>query len=356
MNKNKMLRLASVLLILTLLTTSIIGGTFAMYVTTDQARDTARVAKWGVVVTTSGSLYSDAYADATSSSGNLPTAWTNSGSGISVAATTANDNVVAPGTKSYDGGLSFGISGNPEVAVDVKTSITAEDIYLKAGTYGVLVPAVVKDMESLREIVKANNADGVYWSNGSDYTKVDDNDAYDGGRTYFVLANKVTLAADYFPVVYTLKDSGSSASAKTAVGIAEKLADAVKSGTPATESAVYKATYAEISQRFNANTDLGTKGPNLKDEKLTWEWEYTDDKGSKDLADTILGDLIAARGASPAVDYVVVSVGADGSVKALTFATDADDYTVKSGTGDAALVVANLRTKFDISLTVTQVD
>ena len=47
MKKNRMLRLASALLILTLLTTSVIGGTFAKYVSTGSVSDTARVAKWG---------------------------------------------------------------------------------------------------------------------------------------------------------------------------------------------------------------------------------------------------------------------------------------------------------------------
>lgn len=47
MKKNKMMRLASLLLVAVLLTTSIIGGTFAKYVTTYEAEDAARVAYWG---------------------------------------------------------------------------------------------------------------------------------------------------------------------------------------------------------------------------------------------------------------------------------------------------------------------
>ena len=48
MKKNKMMRLASVLLVLTLLSTSVISGTFAKYTNTTQANDVARVAKWDV--------------------------------------------------------------------------------------------------------------------------------------------------------------------------------------------------------------------------------------------------------------------------------------------------------------------
>ena len=48
MKKNKMMRLASCLLVLVMLSTSMISGTFAKYVTTGSAEDTARVAKFGV--------------------------------------------------------------------------------------------------------------------------------------------------------------------------------------------------------------------------------------------------------------------------------------------------------------------
>lgn len=47
MRKNKMMRAASGLLVATLLTTSVISGTFAKYTTTTSGHDTARVAYWG---------------------------------------------------------------------------------------------------------------------------------------------------------------------------------------------------------------------------------------------------------------------------------------------------------------------
>ena len=47
MMKNKMMRLASVLLVAVLLSTCAISGTFAKYVNTSSGNDTARVAKWG---------------------------------------------------------------------------------------------------------------------------------------------------------------------------------------------------------------------------------------------------------------------------------------------------------------------
>lgn len=47
MKKNKMMRLASVLLVLVLMTTCVIGGTFAKYTTSATSSDSARVAYWG---------------------------------------------------------------------------------------------------------------------------------------------------------------------------------------------------------------------------------------------------------------------------------------------------------------------
>ena len=50
MKKNKMMRLASFLLVAVLLSTCAISGTFAKYVTTKASSDTARVAKWAFTV------------------------------------------------------------------------------------------------------------------------------------------------------------------------------------------------------------------------------------------------------------------------------------------------------------------
>lgn len=47
MKKNKMMRVASALLVAVLLTTCAISGTFAKYTTSTGSEDTARVAKWG---------------------------------------------------------------------------------------------------------------------------------------------------------------------------------------------------------------------------------------------------------------------------------------------------------------------
>jgi len=363
MKKNKALRTASALLVMVLLTTSVIGSTFAKYVTSGSASDTARVAKWGVAITASGSLYSNAYARSNAANGNLPAAWTKNNNtlanGISVATAAGTEgNIVAPGTKSYDNGLSFGISGKPEVAVTVKTTIEAEDIYLKAGTYGMLVPAVVGDTESLQKFVAANG-DRVYGFKNHTYTKLSDTSTYENGTKYYVLTDKVTFTKDYFPVKYTLTGSTDCVDVK-AVEAAAALANAVKAGSNNTvtgSDAAYKASYPSISADFAANTDLGAEtaaaGMGFGKENLKWEWAFEDAAiADKDLKDTILGDLIAVRGAAADPGYVVVAVDA-GAVTALDVSDTEDDYTVKGKNG---AVVANLRTQFAINIEVTQLD
>ena len=62
MRKNKMMRLASALLVAVLLSTCAISGTFAKYVSEATATDTARVAKWGWGSTTiTLDLFDDTY-------------------------------------------------------------------------------------------------------------------------------------------------------------------------------------------------------------------------------------------------------------------------------------------------------
>lgn len=102
MKQNKIFRLSAILLVLTLLSTCVISGTFAKYTTSGSATDTARVAKWGVTVTATGNeAFDKEYSN---------------GSIISVQSSTT-DNVIAPGTT---GDLcSLKITGTPEVAVSV---------------------------------------------------------------------------------------------------------------------------------------------------------------------------------------------------------------------------------------------
>ena len=117
MKKNVMMRVASVLMVAVLLTTCAISGTFAKYVTSDDASDSARVAKFGVVVTADGSLFENAYKD-------TPVDPLDASATV-VAGDSAD--VVAPGTKNADSAFKFSITGTPEVDVKVDVVVTNAD-------------------------------------------------------------------------------------------------------------------------------------------------------------------------------------------------------------------------------------
>lgn len=160
MKKNKMMRIASVLLVAVILTTCAISGTFAKYVTSAGNGDSARVAKWGVSVTSTGSLFETQYAN----DGTVEQ--DKNGNDISYTVVSSGSyDVVAPGTAKQDG-LAFSITGIPEVAVNIDFNITdVTDVVLPAGTY-------------------------------KDYTTGNDAD------------DEFTLNDDYYPIVYSLKKAG----------------------------------------------------------------------------------------------------------------------------------------------------
>lgn len=104
--KNKSIRLAALLLALVLMTSCFVGSTFAKYVTEGKGEDTARVAKFGVVV------------EAESDDGAFATTYDSDSNyaGLTVSSSSA-DKLVAPGTEGNFAALE--ISGTPEVAVEV---------------------------------------------------------------------------------------------------------------------------------------------------------------------------------------------------------------------------------------------
>lgn len=112
MKKNKMMRAASALMVAVLLTTSVISGTFAKYVTSGSGSDSARVAKWGVEVSGTADTFKQTYAK--------------DDNNFTLAANTvvSTEKVVAPGTSGSM--AAFTITGTPEVAVRVAFDGTLE--------------------------------------------------------------------------------------------------------------------------------------------------------------------------------------------------------------------------------------
>ena len=130
MRKNKMMRTAAVLGVATMLTASVISGTFAKYTTSSTGSDSARVAKWGLNDSSSitlDNLFSDKY--------------TNDSKLETVKSSENSKDVIAPGTKGsatikfeYTGknGESNSNISAPEVGytfvVDTEGSTCAESI------------------------------------------------------------------------------------------------------------------------------------------------------------------------------------------------------------------------------------
>ena len=239
MKKNKMMRLASSLLVAVLLTSSVISGTFAKYVTSDEAQDSARVAKFGVVVDAEGSLFAKSYIDAPADSGSL-TVVTN---------TVDDDNVVAPGTKN-ETGFSFAVTGTPEV--DVKLVIEVTDPTLSTNP--------------LKEIfLKAAN-------DLPDMTTGDEDDTFD-------------LSENYYPVKYTVtqEKTGSPEVVKECKTLEE-----------------LKTTLTDLNGTFDSNKNLAEEIGTIK---ITWAWAFGVQDGAptlNDKCDTLLGDLAAGIALNPA--------------------------------------------------------
>ena len=183
MKKNKMLRIASILLVVTLLSTCVISGTFAKYVTRAKGNDKARVAKWGVLVTVEGNAFADKYAA-------TDEAYLEDGGEYSVISSVEGEQVVAPGTSAEEADMALvaTVKGTPEVA----TRYTLEgkgikDVVLKKGEY-----------TDYTHLVKAD--DGTY------------------GYT-----DKFTLAKDYAPVKWNLVIEGKGQTLNLATALYDNL-------------------------------------------------------------------------------------------------------------------------------------
>lgn len=247
MKKNVMMRLASFLLVAVLISTSAISGTYAKYVTQGSGSDTARVAEWGVQITgMESTLFKDTYA-ADNTTGGI------------VNGVQAETKVVAPGTKN-DEGVTFSLTGTPEVAVKVDFIVTSStdsnadpvDVYLPAGTY-------------------------------TDWTQAPYDDTF------------TVAEPGYYPVVYTLVDADTNAVLAT--------------GNLAAIETFLEGKSSRFEPNENLNQVLGGTSGNYK---LTWAWAFGDETGisGDDYADTLLGNLITGtqdpiENASTSIDFAI---------------------------------------------------
>lgn len=151
MKKTGFMRAALLLLVLTLITSCFVGGTFAKYTTSATGSDTARVAKFGVQITANGATFAKEYA--TDDAGVAAT--------IAKSVVSTGENVVAPGTKGDM--VKMALSGTPEVAVRVgyTANVTVSNWTVDGGFY---CPITIK--------VKGEDGGSLVF-HGLDYTDAD---------------------------------------------------------------------------------------------------------------------------------------------------------------------------------------
>lgn len=142
MKKNKAMRAAGGLFIATMLSTSIVSGTYAKYVTKGSVQDEARVAAFGVYVNGTGSLFGQTYYGVNDvsnsnepgkdSDGTIKNTDNEASLTVKSQDTYGIGNVVAPGSQNTKG-ITLSLTGKPEVDVAVTYDFgNIEDIYLKA--------------------------------------------------------------------------------------------------------------------------------------------------------------------------------------------------------------------------------
>ena len=134
---NWTMRAAGMMLVLVLITSSFVGGTFAKYTTSGNGGDSARVAKFGVTITAKNdTMFKKSYKTYDST---VSTTIENS------VVSTNNHALVAPGTKE-DKMAMLSITGTPEVAVKVEVNLLMPvEPFLKQGTYKDVTTADVTD-------------------------------------------------------------------------------------------------------------------------------------------------------------------------------------------------------------------
>lgn len=236
-----MLRIASVLLVAVLLTTCIISGAFAKYVTTDESvSDIAQVAKWGVTVTIEGedAMFDASYAALTGAdyAATIPN---------TVVSSTTNE-MIAPGTAKTNV-ASIVITGTPEVAVNV---------------------------------TKTANLDLQGWT-----VTWDDDDDED------------TDPVIYCPIVFTIGKTASDAAPTVLNGLDY---DTTAAFEAAVEAAILAGNGNYAAKTNLADTNAATDGANQLDVFVSWSWAFAD---GHDVEDTALGNLAVT--AAPTVELTL---------------------------------------------------
>lgn len=224
MRKNRMMRLASGMLVLTIATTCAISGTFAKYTTSAEGSDSARVAYWGFNASSieMSNLFTTSYKAGTETNdedknkGIIPTA-ENTKVANNGATVISTEKVIAPGTTNS---ATFGFTYTGYSDSTKNTSIAAPEV-----AYNFTVST---EGSSCADDIKNNK--NIVWSlDGTDYTSDTTSTSWDklleaiaklsGADSVTVDStdkNKVTATKKYdpnkLPTAFYGEDSNASAS------------------------------------------------------------------------------------------------------------------------------------------------
>jgi hypothetical protein len=321
MKKNKMMRIASILMVATLITTCAISGTFAKYVTKAEAQDNARVAKWGIIVGTEVTdAFATQYKNHEKERTDLPEGF-KAYQGEYTVVSSNDDKLVAPGTSSEDlGGLSATLIGTPEVATRYSLVISDwTDVVLPKREGYVDYTELVKDED-----------DGTYGYTGTfdldaDYTPVkwDINITNSHGVTKGLLSEAAKKLGAEVEELQAAGLNGFSVSEakeimKNYKAKLEELLPTLVSGASNPQVVVADDGTVTLSMDFDPNTEMDYTF------ELAWAWAFEGpmislssptnstvfDATTVDQADTYLGNIAAG------VKDIVVPEGASVKIAA----------------------------------------
>lgn len=187
MKNNKMMRVASALLVAVLLTTCVISGTFAKYTTSASGSDTARVAKWGVNVTVAGTTFATSYGTTATSS--------------------STTKIVAPGTSGSMAAVA--LSGTPEVSVQVSYSatLTLENWSINGSYY---CPIIIK--------VGTDEIDGRIFTSTSEFKAAVENKIAEHTQSYGPNTDLSTVTGHNLQITWEWPFEGNNDVNDTALG------------------------------------------------------------------------------------------------------------------------------------------
>ena len=198
MKKNKMMRIASVLLVAVLLSTCAISGTFAKYTSTASGSATATVAKWSF-------KWNGGTEQEIAVSGTAPTLTFNLFSTINDTGNTADetdvaDNKIAPGTA---GSFTFTVSNTSEVTAKYTISLSEVNTnevplqYSVDGTtwYDSITEVVMTALQNQQLAIGNNASHTVHWKWGFEGGHTGQTDASDTALGVMGTAPTVTITA-----------------------------------------------------------------------------------------------------------------------------------------------------------------